>query len=572
MSERNSYLVNKAFRSYLVSTVMSTMAVTFGSVLGSIVVGHILGSNALGAVSSIMPVIQMLAALNALINIGGATLMSVHIGRGNVSEVKGIFTKSMTTSLILSLIIAVIGVVFIDEILTLLCNDPVLLPLAREYGVLVFAMSPLYMMMPGIGTFVRVDNEPKLATYAFIASNVINILLGVFLMGCTDMGVAGFAVSTGTGYVVAILMMVPHFRKKNSALGIGKGTVSLKSILMMGAPTSLAMLFIMVNMIGMNILVIDYLGPEGMAIRAVCNDIQLIASIFISGISQTIQPVGGTLYGSEDLTGIRMVSKTAMKYQVTAAGAVTLVAMAVPALFLYVYGVLGSVNLTEAEYFIRLFAPSLLIKAVVYLIMVMYQVFGHRPIALTISTVECFAILLVSFGLTPINSDFIWFGYTIGEAIALIYILVVSGVIRKVKPDFSGLALLKKPEGETFDTSMSGDGSTMYTVLDDIEGFLEKNSVESDVINRVGLCCEEILANVAEHGVNNDQKRSVDILVRLTDERVLITVRDDGEMFDPIKYDSKGLGLPIIKGQCSTLNYARSVSQNNVFMGFVRST
>ena len=42
--DRNPYLVNKAFRSYLLATVMSTMAVSFGSMLGSIVVGQVLGS------------------------------------------------------------------------------------------------------------------------------------------------------------------------------------------------------------------------------------------------------------------------------------------------------------------------------------------------------------------------------------------------------------------------------------------------------------------------------------------------------------------------------------------------
>lgn len=570
MSERNPYLVNKAFRSYLVSTVMSTMAVTFGSVLGSIVVGHLLGSDALGAVSSIMPVVQLLAALNALINIGGATVMSVNIGRGNVSEVKGIFTRSMTASLVLSVIIAVVGVVFIDEILAVLCDNPTLTPMAREYGILVFAMSPLYMLMPGLGTFVRVDNAPRLATWAFLTSNVINIVLGAALMGLTDMGVAGFAVATGVGYVAAILVMLPHFRKSDCRIGIGRGNVPLREILTMGAPTSLAMGLIMVNMIGMNVLVIDNLGSDGMAIRAVCNDIQLIASIFISGISQTIQPVGGTLYGSEDLSGMRMVTRIAMRYQVAATGAVTLIALLFPVVFLYIYGVTDMSIRADAVHYIRLFAPSLVIKAVVYLIMVIYQVFGHRPIALTVSVVECLAILAVSFGLTPYNADFIWFGFTVGEAIALLYILVLSGAIHRLRPEFSGLALLRRPEGRTFDASMAGDGSELQSTLDDIERFLTDAGVETPVVNRAELCCEEILANVVEHGVAGDRDRSVDVLVRVTDDRVLVTIRDDGAVFDPISYDSKGMGLPIVRGQCTTLNYARSVDQNNVFIGFAR--
>ena len=112
--DRRPYLVNRAFKSFLLSTVMSTMAVSFGSMLGSIVVGNVLGSESLGAVNVMMPVIQLLAATNALINIGGATVMAVNMGRGREFEAKGIFTRSMLMSLAASIAIAVIGVLFID--------------------------------------------------------------------------------------------------------------------------------------------------------------------------------------------------------------------------------------------------------------------------------------------------------------------------------------------------------------------------------------------------------------------------------------------------------------------------
>ena len=119
MTQRSPYLVNRAFRSYLAATVMSTMAVSFGTMLGSIVVGNVMGPTALGAVNVMMPIIQLLAALNALINIGGATVMAVNVGRGRTEEVRGIFTKSLLMSLAVSVAIAVLGVLFIDEVHTL---------------------------------------------------------------------------------------------------------------------------------------------------------------------------------------------------------------------------------------------------------------------------------------------------------------------------------------------------------------------------------------------------------------------------------------------------------------------
>ena len=58
-------------------------------------------------------------------------------------------------------------------------------------------------------------------------------------------------------------------------------------------------------------------------------------------------------------------------------------------------------------------------------------------------------------------------------------------------------------------------------------------------------------------------------MVRVDGGEVKVTIRDDGPMFDPVKYDEDtGYGLMIVRGECTTLNYARSMDQNNVFIGF----
>ena len=561
MTKRSPYLVNRAFRSYLAATVMSTMAVSFGTMLGSIVVGNVMGPTALGAVNVMMPVIQLLAALNALINIGGATVMAVNVGRGRTDEVRGIFTKSMLMSLAVSVAIAVVGVLFIDEIMSMLCTDDELLGMAREYGLLVFAMSPLFVIMPGLGAYVRTDNSPRLAMASFIAMNATDLVLSFVFMEYLHMGLTGFALGTGIGYVAGLAVLVPHFFGRERAIGIGGGSVRCSEILTMGAPTALGMGMIMVNMLGINLLVMDNLGSDGMAIRSVCTNVQMISSIFVSGISQTLQPVGGSLYGSEDLTGMRMVVGIATRYQLAVAAAITLITLAVPTVFLTLYGVTDPSIHDVAVGDLRLFAPYILFQAANYFIMVIYQVFGHRPIALSISVMECAFILVAAYTLTPFSTDFIWLSFVIGEAVVTMVIIVMSLAIRHRYPEFSGVALLRKPSGEVMDTSMSGDGSEMSQVLDEVSAFLGSAGVDRALSERVRLCCEEIL--------RRDPERFVDLMVRVDGDDIKVTIRDDGPIFDPVKYDEgSGYGLMIVRGECTTLNYARSMDQNNVFIGF----
>ena len=569
MTQRSPYLVNRAFRSYLAATVMSTMAVSFGTMLGSIVVGNVMGPTALGAVNVMMPIIQLLAALNALINIGGATVMAVNVGRGRTEEVRGIFTKSLLMSLAVSVAIAVLGVLFIDEIMSFLCTDPGLLGMAREYGLLVFAMSPLFVIMPGLGAYVRTDNSPRLAMASFVAMNATDLVLSFVFMQYMGMGLTGFALGTAIGYVVGLAVLAPHFVRRDRAIGIGRGSVRSSEILTMGAPTALGMGMIMVNMLGINLLVMDHLGSDGMAIRSVCTNVQMISSIFVSGISQTLQPVGGSLYGSEDLTGMRMVVGIATRYQLAVAGAVTLVTLAVPTVFLTLYGVTDPSIHDVAVEDLRLFAPYILFQAANYFMMVIYQVFGHRPIALSISVMECVFILAAAYALTPLSTDFIWLSFVIGESLVTVIIVAMSLVIRHRDPGFSGVALLRRPGGLVMDTSMSGDGSQLPQVLDEVSSFLGSAGVDRTWSERVRLCCEEILVNVVEHGVGRDPDRFVDLMVRVDGGEVKVTIRDDGPMFDPVKYDEDtGYGLMIVRGECTTLNYARSMDQNNVFIGF----
>lgn len=569
MTQRSPYLVNRAFRSYLAATVMSTMAVSFGTMLGSIVVGNVMGPTALGAVNVMMPVIQLLAALNALINIGGATVMAVNVGRGRTDEVRGIFTKSMMMSLTVSVAIAVVGVLFIDDVMPLLCTDPELMGMAREYGLLVFAMSPLFVIMPGLGAYVRTDNSPRLAMASFIAMNATDLVLSYAFMEYLGMGLTGFALGTGIGYVVGLAVLAPHFIGRERAIGVGSGSVRCSEILTMGAPTALGMGMIMVNMLGINLLVMDNLGSDGMAIRSVCTNVQMISSIFVSGISQTLQPVGGSLYGSEDLTGMRMVVGIATRYQLAVAAAITMITLAVPTVFLTLYGVTDPPIHDAAVKDLRLFAPYILFQAANYFIMVIYQVFGHRPIALSISVMECAFILAAAYTLIPFSTDFIWLSFVIGEALVTAVVIILSLVIRHRCPEFSGVALLRKPSGEVMDTSMSGDGSEMPQVLDEVTAFLGSAGVDKALSERVRLCCEEILLNVVDHGVRRDPDRFVDLMVRVDGDDIKVTIRDDGLIFDPVKYDEdSGYGLMIVRGECTTLNYARSMDQNNVFIGF----
>ena len=63
---RSPYLVNRAFRTFAVSTILAVMATSLGVVVNGMIVGNMMGSAELSAVNLVSPLIQLYNAVTAL--------------------------------------------------------------------------------------------------------------------------------------------------------------------------------------------------------------------------------------------------------------------------------------------------------------------------------------------------------------------------------------------------------------------------------------------------------------------------------------------------------------------------
>ena len=72
--KRDSYLVGKAFRSYLTASVLTVAAAQVAGIVDASIVGNIIGEEGLAAVNVCKPVLQAVFALSVLL-VGGGTMM-----------------------------------------------------------------------------------------------------------------------------------------------------------------------------------------------------------------------------------------------------------------------------------------------------------------------------------------------------------------------------------------------------------------------------------------------------------------------------------------------------------------
>ncbi len=79
--ERNAYLIQKKIYQYILPGVLMTVAMQLGNVVDGMIVGNLLGSEAMAAIELSMPVLLTLQMPALMLAMGGAAEAAVLLGK-----------------------------------------------------------------------------------------------------------------------------------------------------------------------------------------------------------------------------------------------------------------------------------------------------------------------------------------------------------------------------------------------------------------------------------------------------------------------------------------------------------
>lgn len=155
----------------------------------------------------------------------------------------------------------------------------------------------------GIGlmmvNYLGVENHPELASAYLIAANVINLVLDYIFLRYTPLGITGASLSTVLGFLFAMGIFVLYIRsdKRNLHLILLKpGELGItKEAIITGVPMLIFMAANFVKALGLNTIIMNQLGEEGMAVFTVCDNVLLIVEMLTGGIIGVIPNVAGIL-------------------------------------------------------------------------------------------------------------------------------------------------------------------------------------------------------------------------------------------------------------------------------------
>ncbi len=298
--------VGKLLLKYSVPAIIGMIVNALYNVVDRIFIGNIPGVGALAitGVGVTMPIMTIILAFGMLIGVGSTANISIKLGQGKKDDAETIIGNAITLSVIFSLIISVIGIIFGDIILKSFGASESTLYYAKSYIYIVLGGSIFNLLAFSLNNTIRGDGNPKLAAVIMVVGCLTNIVLDAVLIFVFNMGIQGAAIATVTSQAVTAVWGLSYYLRGKSNLKFKKSNLKLnKTIVKMifaigSAPFAMQIAASLVQVISNNALK-AYGGDLAIGAMATISSISMIFMMPVFGINQGAQPIIGFNYGAK---------------------------------------------------------------------------------------------------------------------------------------------------------------------------------------------------------------------------------------------------------------------------------
>lgn len=575
--KRNGVLLNRKFNEYLFPAILSAMSILLAAFVDGIIVSRLISADALSAVNLADPVILFMQAVFFLFGIGGLISISRALGERNSRKANALFTLAAVGSVITAAVVTLLGTLFTDNIVSAICNEQKLTQMVKEYVSYSFYGSSLMIVVPTFVLLMRVDGLPKFSSAVLVVSNAVNLIMDIVYIKVFDMGIKGAALATVTGYVFGLAMVLYYLCiYKKRALRFVK--ISLKEIKYLGElctsgiSSVLNTVLLFVKAILLNRIVISTAGAEGIKAFSVCNFILTFMSMFVSGGADTMTPIISMLSGEKDFKGMRFVLKRTFIFVLGCCTAVIAFICIFPETVLGIFSVKSESGLEIGIPAVRIFSLSLIGMGICYIMMNFYQATKHKPLSIMVSLLRGLVITVpLAFAMSKLfGTSGIWWSMFISEMLTAVILFAVSFIIsRKKKDKYSSILLFEKnaQSNAVYDVSLEAEQKGAVKVSETIRDFCLENSVEDKKAQYAGLLAEETVEHIRRF--NTDAAPRIDLFCSVLPDKVILSVRDNGAIFDPAKVEDdteEFSNLKMIHSVADNVEYTRVIGLNNMLV------
>jgi putative MATE family efflux protein len=284
------------------------------NVVDSIIVGRVVGKEALAAIGNAFPIMLTLISLIIGVAFGGTIIISQYFGAKDFEKVKRAIGTLYLLMFSLSIVFTIIGFLFLNPVLQLLDIPPDIYGPTKTYISIIIGGLVVFFGYNGTAAILRGLGDSKTPMVFMIIATVFNILLDLLFVIGFGWGVAGAAIATLISQGGAFLTAVIYLNRHHKLISIGIKHLAFDreifiQSLRIGLPTGFQQTFVALGMMAL-LKIVNNFGTDVIAAYSVAGRIDAIAMTPAMIFSQALAAFVGQNVGAgrpdRIRTGLRM--------------------------------------------------------------------------------------------------------------------------------------------------------------------------------------------------------------------------------------------------------------------------
>ena len=574
---RNSKLLNKKLYQYLLPAVIMVFAMQFGSLIDGVILGNMISGEALAVSSLVSPVLYIIQLPGFALGIGGSIIMGIYLGKREVEKGSKALSVCLISGSIISLIIAVISP-FVSRPLASLFTTSEMLDLGYNYVFGYMLTIPVLTIALIIAPVMTTDNNPNLSSALFIVANVFKIGSELLFIDVFKWGMFGAAISTSFGYLVSLVTIVFYIKSKKRMLKFSlKYTKDffkhLKECIKASLSTILDFALLSVQLAVSNIIIAKLIpDTEQQIIFGIISTFTIGFDLFVGGILQLIPTLCTVCYGEEDYYSLKSITNRIYALTIIVTSVLTVILMIFPSFYCSIFGFeySDSSGFLIMRVFLLSFIPLELNK---FSQSYYPSIEKNTPSVITVVLREGVLIIPLSVVLLITNG---LMGYSIAHVIAETLCLVITYAFiliynKKNKKKYGIFMIPPYSMKDAYDVTIDNDINKVSVLSNEIATYCLNHGINNYDAQIISLAGEEITSNIINYGFKKGSNNTIDVNLKIVNDKLILRIRDDGQVFDPTKYESPQSenitsGIILIRRLLNKMSYMRVLSTNNTIM------
>lgn len=303
--------IGKLLWKYALPSIVGGLVFALYNIVDRVFISRGVGTYALSALSLTFPLFNIIAGITAFVSVGATAKIGLKLGQGKKDDAEKILGNIFIIFLVMSLVLTVLGNIYLDKLLYALGANESTFGFARDY-LIILVNALFFLLFPfGLLGLMQAEGNPKKAMVAGLLGAISNIIMNpIFIFGL-HMGIKGSSLATALANVLVAAYVLHHFiwsKKRNLSLK----WINLKldfglmfEVMRIGVSPFLRKIATSITILVVNKSLISYGGSTSVAVLGIIDTISTVIFIVVMGINEGAQPIISYNYGAQNYERVK---------------------------------------------------------------------------------------------------------------------------------------------------------------------------------------------------------------------------------------------------------------------------